>query len=199
MTGEVPRRRMNWKVVRALSTAAAALAAGVAVVACGNGAAAKQAYVTGTIELNRSSVRTGGTVSGKVVFRNRTSRAKVLLRTCGTIDGFYAVTLRASDGYGQGAAFSLVGCLHQQAMLAKPGTTIYRFTVSARYTECAQSARHQRPKNSRYWTPLCLKASSGERNIMPPLPPGHYTALFFPDGRWSGPTVKSARLVVTRT
>jgi hypothetical protein len=34
---------------------------------------------------------------------------------------------------------------------------------------------------------------------MPPLPAGEYTALFFPDGEWQGPHVKSAELVVTRT
>jgi hypothetical protein len=44
---------------------------------------------------------------------------------------------------------------------------------------------------------VCLKTSSGERDIMPPLPAGKYTALFVPDGKWHGPDVKSAELVVT--
>jgi hypothetical protein len=82
-------------------------------------------------------------------------------------------------------------------MVAKPGTTVYRFKVPATYTECSQSGTHQAPMRSKYWTPLCLKATSGARDIMPPLPAGRYTALFFPDGEWHGPQVRSADLVVT--
>jgi hypothetical protein len=37
----------------------------------------------------------------------------------------------------------------------------------------------------------------GARDIMPPLPAGKYTALFFPDGKWHGPHVRPADLVVT--
>jgi hypothetical protein len=61
-----------------------------------------------------------------------------------------------------------------------------------------QHGFHESSKSSKYWTPLCLKESSGERDIVPPLPVGKCTALFFPDGQWHGPHVKSAVLVVTR-
>ena len=115
------------------------------------------------------------------------------------VDGLYGIGLRASDGYIQDPAFSLVACSPSQELVAKPGTTVYRFNRSASYLACAQSAGHQPPKRSKYWNPLCLKDSSGERDIMPPLPAGRYTALFFPDGEWHGPRVQSADLVVTRT
>ena len=83
-------------------------------------------------------------------------------------------------------------------MVVKPGTTVYRFKLPATYTECSQSASDQPPKSSKYWSPLCLKDSRGERDIMPPLPAGEYTAVFFPNGEWHGPHVKSAELVVTK-
>lgn len=76
---------------------------------------------------------------------------------------------------------------------------MYRFRIRATYAGCLQSAQHQPPKSSKYWTPLCLKDRGGERDVMPPLPPGKYTALFFSDGDWHGPHVKSANLVVTGT
>jgi hypothetical protein len=120
-----------------------------------------------------------------------------LARGC-KIDGLYAIGFRASDGYVQEPAFSLVLCSLGQEMVAKPGTTVYRFRMPATYTRCSQGAKDQLPKRSKYWTPPCLKDSSGERDIMPPLPPGKYTALFFPDGEWHGPHMKSAVLVVTR-
>jgi len=119
------------------------------------------------------------------------------MRGC-KVDGLYAIGLRGSNGYIQAPVFSAVGCSPKQQMLAAPGTTVFRFKVPATYSECSQSAKHQPPKGSKYWTPLCLKDSTGERDIMPPLPPGKYTALFFPDGVWHGPRVKSAHLVVTR-
>jgi hypothetical protein len=119
------------------------------------------------------------------------------LRGC-KINGLYGVALRASDGSTvEGPVFSLVGCSPEPPIVAKPGTTLYRFKLSATYTECSQRAKGQPPRGSKYWSPVCLKASSGERDIMPPLPAGKYTALFVPDGKWHGPDVKSAQLVVT--
>jgi hypothetical protein len=82
-------------------------------------------------------------------------------------------------------------------MVAKPGTKVYRFSVPATYMECSQSAYLQPPMSSKYWTPLCLKDSSGARDVMPPLPAGRYTTLFFPGGEWHSPHVRSADLVVT--
>lgn len=150
------------------------------------------------LHLKHRDVHSGRTVRGELVFENHTSKTKVLLRGC-QVDGLYGIGLRAADGYIQEPAFSLVGCSPEQEMVAKPGTTVYRFKVPATYTECSQSANDQPPKSSKYWSPLCLKDSSGQRDIMPPLPAGKYTALFFPDGEWHGPHVKSADLVVTRT
>jgi hypothetical protein len=132
------------------------------------------------------------------VFENRTSKTKVLMRGC-KVDGLYAIALRASDGYVQEPAFYDVGCSPEQAMVAKPGTTVYRFRLPATYTECLQSAEQQPPKSSKDWIPVCLKDSGGQGDVMPPLPAGKYTAPFFPDGDWHGPQVKSPNLIVTRT
>jgi hypothetical protein len=147
--------------------------------------------------LRHSDVQTGGTVRGEVVFQNRTSTTRVLMRGC-KIDGLYAIGFRASNGYLRQPAFSLVGCSPEQALVAKPGTTIYRFETSAIYAECSQSAKNQPPRYSSYWIPLCLKDSRGQRDVMPPLPDGSYSALFFPAGQWHGPRVKPASLLITR-
>jgi hypothetical protein len=153
--------------------------------------------ITASVQLRHSHVQTGGTVRGEVVFQNRTSTTRVLLRGC-KIDGLYAIGFRASNGYVQAPAFSLVGCSPEQELVAKPGTTVYRFETSATYAECSQSAKGQPPRYSKYWSPLCLRDSRGQRDIIPPLPEGNYSALFFPAGQWHGPPVKPARLLVTR-
>lgn len=163
---------------------------------CGGAASdSKPASINAGLILDQSRVQPGGTVAGRLVVENRTSKALVLLSGC-RVDGFYAVGLRASDGFIQEPAFSAVGCSPQQKLVAKPGTTVYRFKIRAAYTECSQSARHQLPKGSKYWSPLCLKDSKGERDIMPPLPSGKYTAVFFPAGRWKGAAVTPAHLVI---
>jgi hypothetical protein len=183
-----------------------AIALGV-VLAVGSGAAGAIASstsasgprpaITGSIHLKHREIRAGRTVRGELVFENHTSKTKVLLHGC-KVNGLYAVGLRASDGYIQEPAFTLVGCSRQQAMVARPGKTVYRFKLPATYTQCSQSAKHQPSRGSKNWSPVCLRDASGERDIMPPLPPGKYTAVFFPNGVWHGPHVKSAGLVVTR-
>ena len=201
MTDATPHhRRPRTAALVAGSLVAVILATGLGTIAVASEKSAKHRppAITGSIHLRHRDVYSGRTVRGELVFENHTSKTKVLMRGCKT-DGLYAIALRASDGYIQEPAFSLVGCRPEQEMVAKPGTTVYRFKVHATYTECSQSATHQPPKRSKYWNPLCLKDSSGERDIMPLLPPGKYTALFFPDGEWHGPHVKSADLVVTRT
>lgn len=178
---------------RLLLVAAAVLVVGSAAVAlAGTGRHA----ITARIVLARSRVDAGRALHGRVVFENPTATTKVLLRTC-AINGLYAIGLRAADGYLQQPAFTAVGCDHGQ-MAAKPGRTVYRFTLRATYTACSQNAKDQRPKGSPYWTPLCLRDASGGRDRMPPLPAGTYTALFFPDGKWQGPRVTPAKLVVER-
>jgi hypothetical protein len=174
----------------------AALASGIA--SCAGTTAAKPGSVPiiASIHLTQGTVQSGKTVHGEVVFENRTSRTKVLMRGC-KIDGLYEIGVRASDGYAQGRAFSLVGCLREQEIVAKPGITVYRFKLSALYTACLQSNVHRPPKDSKDWLPVCLKDSSGERNIMPSLPSGTYTVLFYPADKWDGPHVQAASLVVT--
>ncbi|MGH2843097.1 MAG: hypothetical protein ACRDKL_05860, partial [Solirubrobacteraceae bacterium] len=157
---------------------------------------AERPVITGRIVLDRRRIPAGETVAGRVVFENRTATRKVLLRTC-AINGLYAIALRAADGYLQQPGFTLVACDHG-LMAARPGRTAYRFKLRATYTGCSQSARDQQPRGSPNWMPLCLKDSSGRRDRMPPLPPGDYTALFVPDGRWRGPSVMPAKLVVAR-
>jgi hypothetical protein len=201
MTDTRPRRRHERTAALVLVLLVAVLLAmGLAAIAFATGTRAtpRPAAITGSIHLNRSDVQTGGTVGGEVVFQNRTSKTKFLMRGC-KIDGLFAIGVRASDGYVQAPAFSLVGCRPEQELVARPGTTVYRFKLRAIYTACSQSAQGQPPRGSKYWTPLCLPDSRGQRDIMPPLPPGQYTALFFPAGEWHGPHVQSAGLVVTRT
>lgn len=175
------------------------LASGLVAVALASRVARKSRLpsLTGHLHLAHSSVQAGGTVDGRVVFQNRTSRTKVLTRGC-DIDGLYAVGVRSSNGYVQVPAFSDVGCSPEQALIAKPGTTVYRFTLRSTYTVCSQGAKDQPPIGSKYWTPLCLKDSRGERDIMPPLPAGRYTALFFPAGKWHGLRVKPASVTVIK-
>ncbi len=191
-------RRKRTAALVAGSLVAVVLATGLDATAFASGKSAKPRppAITGSIRLKHRDVDSGRTVRGEVVFENHASKTQVLLRGC-KADGLYAIAFRASDGYLQEPAFFSVACSPEQEMVAEPGTTVYRFRMPATYTECSQSAKHQLPKSSKYWTPLCLKDSSGERDIMPPLPAGKYTVLFFPDGEWHGPHVKSADLVVT--
>jgi hypothetical protein len=200
MTETTPHERRKLPTALVVgSLAAVILATGLGAIAFASGKSAKPSppAITGSIRLNHREVQSGRTVRGELVFENHTSKTKVLMRGC-KIDGLYAIGFRASDGYLQEPAFSLVGCSPEQEMVAKTGTMVYRFEPAS-YVECSQSAKHQLPKSSKYWIPLCLKESSGERDSMPPLPAGKYTALFFPDGEWHGPDVKSADLVVTST
>jgi hypothetical protein len=190
-------KRIAALVLGVLLAVACATGLGAATSASGKSERPRPASITGSIRLKRREVRGGRTVRGEVVFKNHTSKTKVLLHGC-KVDGLYGIGFRASDGYTQPPVFSLVGCRPAQEMVAKPGTTVYRFKVAAKYVECSQSAKDQPPKSSKYWIPLCLKNSSGERDIVPALPAGKYTALFFPDGNWHGPRVKPADLVVTR-
>ncbi len=191
------QRRKRTAALVAGSLGAVILASGLGAIALakGTGARPRPPAIAGSIHLKQRNVHSGGTLRGEVMFENHTS--KVLVRGC-KIDGLYAIRLRFADGYMQQPAFSLVGCSPQQEMVARPGSTVYRFKLSATYIACSQSGKHQPPKWSKHWMPLCRKDSTGERDIMPPLPAGKYTALFFPDGEWHGPHVKSADLVVTR-
>lgn len=175
-------------------------ATGLGAIASASGMSARPrpASITGSIHLRHRDVQSGRTVRGELVFKNHTSKTKVLMHGC-KVDGLYGIGFRASDGYTQPPVFSLVGCSRAQEMVAKPGTTFYRFKVAARYVVCSESAKGQPPKSSKHWIPLCLKDSSGERDIMPPLPTGKYKPLFFPDGEWHGPHIKPADLIVTRT
>jgi hypothetical protein len=175
-----------------------ALAAGLVPLAVAGGSSARPSAITGGIYLKGSTVRSGGTVQGEVVFQNPSTQPMVLMRGC-RIDGLYGIGLRASDGYVQAPAFSAVGCSREQALVAKPGTTVYRFTLRASYTECSQSTSDPTPRSSKFWIPLCLNDAAGNRDVAPPLPAGRYAALFFPAGVWHGPRVKPARLVVIAT
>ncbi len=200
MTEATPHQRgKRSAAVAAGALVAVILASGLGAIAFASGKSVKPhpPAITGAIHLKHRDVLSGRTVRGELVFENHTSSTKVLMRGC-KIDGLYAIELRAAEGYSQEPAFSLVGCSREQAMLARPGTTVYRFRVSATFTECSQRAADQPPKSSKSWTPLCLRDSSGQRDVMPPLPAGKYTAVFFPDGEWHGPHVKSADLIVNR-
>ena len=201
MTDRTPhQRKKRTAVLVAGSLVAVLLALGLGAIAFAGEKSPKSrpSAITGSIYLKHHVVHSGGTVRGELVFENHTSRTKVLIRGC-KVDGLYAIGFRAADGYVQEPAFSLVGCSPLDQMVAKPGTTVYRFKVPATYTQCSQSTQDQPPESSKNWTPLCLKDHSGQRDIMPPLPAGKYTALFFPDGEYHGPHVKSADLAVTRT
>jgi hypothetical protein len=180
------------------SLVAVIFATGLCAIALGSGKRARPRppALTGRIRLNHRDVRSGGSVRGEVVFESHASKTVMLMRGC-KIDGVYAIALRASDGYLQQPAFSLVGCHPEQMMVAEPGTTIYRFNLRANYTRCSQSAKDQPPRSSKYWTPLCLKDTRGQRDVMPPLPAGKHSALFFPGGEWHGPHVKPAELDIT--
>ncbi|MGC9222131.1 MAG: hypothetical protein ACP5H2_12455 [Solirubrobacteraceae bacterium] len=169
----------------------------LATLADGRGLRLKHASLSALIALAPGRVAAGAPISGKLILQNITTKPKVVLSGCG-LDGLYAVALRAPDGYIQDPVFAQVACRHKQTLVAKRGTTIYRFKIRGTYTACSQSPDHHWPKRSENWLPLCLKRSSGKREIMPLLPPGKYAALFFSDGTWTGPTVKPATLVVTK-
>jgi hypothetical protein len=200
MTDEVPRRRRKRTgplVFGLLATLL--LAIGLAAIAFASGISGKSRppAILGSIRLRHTDVGAGGTVRGRLIFENRTSRTKVLLRGC-KVDGLYGIGLRASDGDVQAPASPLVACSPEQELVAKPGTTVYRFELRATYMACSQNPKGEPPKGSKYWNPPCLKGSASNRDIMPPLSAGKYMALFIPGGEWHGPHVKSAKLVVTR-
>lgn len=195
----VPHRRKRTAVLVAGSLVVVILAAAVSTIGLASGKTARggPAAVTGSVRLERRHVEGGRTIRGEVVFENHGSRPEVLMRGC-KIDGLFAIGLRASDGYLQPPAFSLVGCAPEQAIVAEPGISAYRFTTPATYAECSQRVERGPPAGSKGWIPLCLENSDGDRDIMPRLPAGRYTAVFFPDGEWHGPHVRSAELVITR-
>lgn len=158
----------------------AALGAGVATVAlAGAGESPGRRSLTAMIVLARSRVPAGGTVSGKVIFDNRGSKPKVMLRGC-VVNGLYAIGFRAADGYIDQPAFTAVGCSPEQSMVAKRGRTVYRFKTRASYTVCGPGDRQ--PKRSRYWIPPC-GTKPNRRGGMPSLPVGEYTAVFVPSAR----------------
>jgi hypothetical protein len=151
-------RRKRTAAFVAGSLVAVILATGLGAIAFASGKSAKPRppAITGSIHLKHRDVHSGRTVRGELVFENRTSKTQVLMRGC-KVDGLYAIGLRASDGYIQEPAFSLVGCSPAQEMVAKPGRTVNRFKMPARYIACSQSAKHELPRSSKYWNPLCLK------------------------------------------
>jgi hypothetical protein len=148
MTDATPHPRRNQAAALvAGALAAVVLATGFVAIAFASGKSPKPRppAVTGSIHLKHGDVFSGRAVRGEVVFENHTSQTKVLMRGC-TIDGLYAIGFRASDGYVQEPAFSLVGCSPEQEMVAKPGTTIYRFKVPA--TSCRRSRPASTPRCS---------------------------------------------------
>jgi hypothetical protein len=142
--------------------------------------------LTGSIVLDRNRVAVGENVGGKLIFRNHSSSRVVMLRVNGCGQP-YAVTLRSAH-WTQPAVFTS-DCGRQEAVVAKPGMTVYRFTVEARSDSCSASG----PSGPG----LCLKDSHGIRDIMPVAPPGRYTTVFTPSATWHGPKIREATLVVT--
>jgi hypothetical protein len=167
----------------------------VAISGCGSTSHTPARSITARLVLRPDRVEPGATTDGRLVLKNPGPKTAVLLRGC-RINGLYGIGMRSPDVTIQAPAFSLVSCLRHQTLVAKPGTTVYRFKLAATYTGCTQSLGDELPKTSPYWTPLCGKGPNGKRGTMPPLPPGTYTAVFVPNGKWKGPTVRDASLVV---
>ena len=151
--------------------------------------------VTARLVLHPDRVRPGGTTDGRLVVKNNGSKPDVLLRGC-RINGLYGIGIRSPHHTIQGPAFTLVGCLHHQTLVAKPGTTVYTFKLAARYMGCTQALKDEVPRTSPSWTPLCGRSRNGDRDVMPALPPGTYSTVFVPNGKWKGPAVHNAELVV---
>jgi hypothetical protein len=143
--------------------------------------------LTGGIVLDHTRAAVGENVSGKLVIHNRTSSRVVLLRanSCGKL---YDVTLRSAK-WMQPADFTW-DCGDEEALIAKPGVTVYRFTIHARSQSCSATG----PRGPG----LCAKDAHGNRDIMPVAPAGRYTTVFTPGTRWHGPRIREATLVVTR-
>lgn len=185
------RRAVSLSVMLALACALAGALSLPGVVHAASG----RDQLTARLVLDSSHVRSGGSVRGTVVIENRSGRPRVLLRTCAA-NGLYTVAVRAANGYEQGPAWGLVAC-RATTLVARPGMTVFRVTLRARYIHCTQAAKQPWRKWSPNWAPRCLKAAGSKGNIMPPLPPGHYTAFFAADGRWTGPRVSPATFLVT--
>lgn len=176
---------------RSVFLVAAVLGAGIAAVVLAGGASAKPPSLIARVVLDRSRVSVGGTVSGRVIFENRSSKPKLMLRGC-IGGGLYVIGFRAADGYLEQIGWTIDGCRAEQSMVAKPGRTVFRFRTAARYTICGPS---DQPKRSPGWIPACV---AGGGDPMPPLPAGHYTAVFVPYSGWKGPKVKSATVRITQ-
>lgn len=146
-----------------------------------------QNQLTGSIVLDHTRAAVGENVNGKLVFHNRTSSRVVMARAnaCGQL---YEVTLRSAS-WSQPAIFTW-DCGMEEALVARPGVTVYRFTIHARSRGCSASGASG--------PSLCLKDSHGVRDIMPVAPPGRYTTVFIPGATWHGPKIRGATLVVTR-
>jgi hypothetical protein len=156
----------------------------VAAMMAGCGSSAR---LTGNVVLNRTSVPMGDNVGGRLIFHNPTTHTVVMLRAdaCGRP---YEVLLRSPSWY-QPGVFTF-DCGKEEALVAKPGTTVYRFTILARSLVCSGSG----PTGPN----LCAKDVHGKRDIEPEAPPGQYSTVFTPSAAWKGPTIKEATLIVTR-
>lgn len=156
----------------------------VAVIAGGCGGTSQ---LTGNIMLDHARAAVGEDVSGKLVFHNRTSSRVVMLRAsaCGHP---YWVTL-GSASWAQPVIFTF-DCRTEEALVANPGVTVYRFTIDARSQGCSATGASG--------PSLCHKDSHGNRDIMPVAPPGRYTTVFTPSAAWHGPKINEATLLVTR-
>jgi hypothetical protein len=175
----------------------AAFLIGLFLAGCG-GNGSQPAGITGKVVLSRDHIRSGATIHGKIVFKNGTSKTRILVSGC-RVDGLYGVALNASGpDLNNGPASFAVGCFHKDHLVARPGTTAYPFKVTATYLSCSQAAEDQPPRTSKNWMPLCLRDAKGERDIAPPLPAGRYAAVFYPNGKWNGPTVTSETVTVAR-
>ena len=185
-------RRPSKNVMRVLLVAAA-LGAGVATVALASGNdSPRTPSLTARIVLDRSRVLAGGTVSGRVIFDNRRSKPKLMLRGC-VASGLYAIGFSAADGYFEQPVFVPDGCSSEQSMVAEPGRTTFRFKTRASFTACGTAPGQ--PKRSPEWLPPCGKKPKA-RGGRPSLPVGEYTAVFVPSGTWHGPRVNSASLSI---
>jgi hypothetical protein len=196
MTDTRPRPRRSRAVALFAGTlAAVVLAMGFGAIAFASGRSLKPRppAVTGNIHLNLPDDDSCRTVRGEVVFENHTSQTKVLMRRC-TIDGLFAIGFRASDGYLQEPAFSLVGCIHKQEMVGRQarhhGVPIQR----PRDLHGVLAARQ--PPAAHDLQVLDLRCAAGTRAVSATScrrsRPAGTPRCSFPGGEWHGPHVRSA-------
>lgn len=130
--------------------------------------------LTVQIQLDETTVPAGQPINGVAVVTNSTDHELTITDCNG---GWLQVGLTTA-GLPYSPAWA--ACLSVPGTILQPGTTRIPITVQTRYNQCTG-----RPDEATDSLPACLASQGGQRDVMPPLPPGTYrtaVAILEPKG-----------------